>query len=120
MPELSFGSLGMPMPSGAVFSTGRPLAQRMFKPFCQTMAKSRNAVCPGACTVAEARLRASSVHVAATGSTLMAAARPFCGCLMTSAASRFSPPNSIAVALMLSTLRPSCDTGLPSRSRCPA
>ncbi|MNH23245.1 hypothetical protein D3C79_831340 [compost metagenome] len=71
-------------------------------------------------TVAWARLAVSSVQVAVCGKMLMPPTRPFCGCLMKSDGIRFRPPNSIAVVLMLSTVRPSCSTGLPSRSRWPA
>ncbi|MCY1177920.1 hypothetical protein D9M73_182460 [compost metagenome] len=64
-----------------------------------------------------ARDEASSVQVAPSGWTVIAPARPFCGCLMMSAGVRLRPPNSMAVALMLSTVRPSWVTGRPSRSR---
>ncbi|MNF72334.1 hypothetical protein D3C84_543090 [compost metagenome] len=70
--------------------------------------------------MAEARLALSSVQVAVCGRMLMPPIRPFCPCLMTSAGVMLRPPNSMAVVLMLSTERPICITGLPSRSRCPA
>ncbi|MNE24322.1 hypothetical protein D3C80_1176080 [compost metagenome] len=106
MSELSFGSLGMPGPSDDMFSTGKPLAQRMFRDFCQTMTKSRYTLAPGACTVADALEAASSCQVAPAGITDMAATRPFCGCLIGSAGIRLRPPNSMGVASIMSTLRP--------------
>ncbi|MOA33177.1 hypothetical protein D3C78_1544490 [compost metagenome] len=111
----------MPSPSAAEFCTGVPSAQRMFSAFCQTVRKSRYGT-PGAAgfTVALARELVSSVQVDACGITPMAPARPFCGCLMTSAGVRLRAPNSTGVAMMLSTLRPAWVAGLPSRSRCPA
>ncbi|MNO85242.1 hypothetical protein D3C76_766080 [compost metagenome] len=121
MPELSWASLIMPPPSAAMFSTGVPLAQRMFSDLFQTMAKSRYGTAgAGGVTVALARDLASSVQVEPIGCTTIAPARPFCGCLMMSAGVRLRPPNSTAVALMLSTVRPSWVTGRPSRSRWPA
>ncbi|MCY1176937.1 hypothetical protein D9M73_172250 [compost metagenome] len=117
MPELSLGSAGMPKPSEAMFSTGRPLAQRMFSDLCRTSEKSRYGVPDSGVTVAAAREPASSIQVAPWGAMLMAPDRPFWPCLIGSAGSRLKPPNSTGVAVMLSTLRPSWVTGLPSRSR---